>query len=241
MEKKSPKTKCPYCKSEISFDDKNCPNCGKILKGAKIIVGILMGFFALIIAIAFIVPAGNSYIAKINSATDANREEATEIYNILKESGLEEFSQIDADTSLNHLDGENTKGYRIKTSFSENVILYLDGNNKVVSLRYSDKDFYKDGKVLLNFNDYKITFDEKNEYNIDAKNKIKSILKSPSTAKFPNINNWKFGKENGEIILQAYVDSQNSFGATVRAEFQIIYSKDKIVTSLIFDGVEYIK
>ncbi len=83
--------------------------------------------------------------------------------------------------------------------------------------------------------------DEKNEYNIDAQERIKSLLKSPSTAKFPSINDWKFGKDNGIVIVQAYVDSENSFGAKLRSEFQIKYDSNKNVVSLIIDGVEYIK
>ena len=41
--------------------------------------------------------------------------------------------------------------------------------------------------------------------------------------------------------MQAYVDSENSFGAKLRSEFQIKYDKNKNVVSLIIDGVEYIK
>ena len=114
-------------------------------------------------------------------------------------------------------------------------------DNKIICIRWADKDFYRDGKVLLNFNDYLISWDEKNEYNIDAQERIKSLLKAPSTAKFPNINNWKFGKDNGIVTVQAYVDSENSFGAKLRSEFQIKYDSNKNVISLIIDGVEYIK
>ena len=40
--------------------------------------------------------------------------------------------------------------------------------------------------------------------------------------------------------MQGYDDSQNGFGATVRSTFQVTYKNNK-VTSLIFDGKEYIK
>ncbi|HGS9087754.1 hypothetical protein I6A86_08825 [Clostridioides difficile] len=51
-----------------------------------------------------------------------------------------------------------------------------------------------------------------------------------------------FSKNKEEIVVQSYVDSQNSFGATMRSEFQIIFTSDgKDVKSFIFDGKEMIK
>jgi hypothetical protein len=67
-------------------------------------------------------------------------------------------------------------------------------------------------------------------------------LKITFTAKFPNILHWAFAKNPDRILVQAYVDSQNSFGATTRSEFQVTFTSDgNDVTSLIVDGVEYMK
>ena len=79
-------------------------------------------------------------------------EEAKEIDSILDSVGLNEFEDMKADNeSLNGFEGEGSKGYRIKTSFSDNVILYLDSNNKVISIRYADTDYYRNGQVLKTF------------------------------------------------------------------------------------------
>ena len=78
---------------------------------------------------------------------------------------------------------------------------------------------------------------EKTDYQIYTQNNVKSILKSPKSADFPNINNWSFGKNNFYVVAQAYVDAQNSFGATIRSEFTFIYSvNSSTVLYAIFDG-----
>lgn len=233
---------------EQKIDKPKEKSVGKIF---AIIFGGAFGFIFLIVAIALIATGGNvepadnssKMVKEIKNSISVNNEKAQEIEDILKAVGINEIDDIKADESLNEIEGVGSKGYRIKASFSKNnnIILYVDSNNKVICIRWADKDFYRDGKALLNFDDYLITWDEQNEYNIDAQKRIKALLKAPSTAKFPSINNWKFGKDNGIVIVQAYVDSENSYGAKLRSEFQIKYDSNKNVVSLIFDGVEYIK
>jgi len=48
---------------------------------------------------------------------------------------------------------------------------------------------------------------------------VKEKLKSPSTAKFPSLDYKYQTRENHVYYIEGYVDSQNSFGATVRTEF----------------------
>ncbi len=233
---------------EQKIDKPKEKSVGKIF---AIIFGGAFGFIFLIVAIALIATGGNvepadnssKMVKEIKNSISVNNDEAKEIEDILKAVGISEIDDIKADESLNEIEGVGSKGYRIKASFSKNnnIILYVDSNNKVICIRWADKDFYRDGKALLNFDNYLITWDEQNEYNIDAQKRIKALLKAPSTAKFPSINNWKFGKDNGIVIVQAYVDSENSYGAKLRSEFQIKYDSNKNVVSLIIDGVEYIK
>lgn len=46
-------------------------------------------------------------------------------------------------------------------------------------------------------------------------------LKAPSTAKFPRLRDIKYkDNENGTYVIDAYVDSQNSFGANIRTNFR---------------------
>lgn len=49
---------------------------------------------------------------------------------------------------------------------------------------------------------------------------VSEKLKSPSTAKFAGLGEWKItSNDNKKWQVAAYVDSQNSFGGTVRTNF----------------------
>lgn len=79
-------------------------------------------------------------------------EKAEDINNVLKEVGLNNFEDIKADSELlDGFEGEGSKGYRIKTDFSDNVILYLDSSNSIICIRYADKDYYRNDEVLNKF------------------------------------------------------------------------------------------
>ena len=53
---------------------------------------------------------------------------------------------------LDGIEGERSKGYRIRTDFSDNVILYLDSNNNnIICVRFADEDYYRNGNVLKEF------------------------------------------------------------------------------------------
>lgn len=81
----------------------------------------------------------------------------------------------------------------------------------VVSNNYEEK-------LLLE--DYAFTI-----YKDSCKSLIKKNLKAPSTAEFPGFfhqDEWTYGfTENGNLIIQSWVDSQNGFGAMIRSTFQI--------------------
>lgn len=50
---------------------------------------------------------------------------------------------------------------------------------------------------------------------------VKQKLKSPSTASFPWYNDSYISLENGLIVVNAYVDAENGFGAKIRATFTV--------------------
>jgi len=114
----------------------------------------------------------------------------------------------------------------------------LDSKEKtidIVKVRY-DKTYFGELPRMA------MSISEKTDIQIHSQNVIKAILKSPSTAKFPNITEWYIAKDREKIVVQSYVDAQNSFGAFLRSQFQITYTPSgDTITSLILDGVEYIK
>jgi|GEM_PF-2704638 len=54
-----------------------------------------------------------------------------------------------------------------------------------------------------------------------AKSAVKQQLKSPSTAKFPWYSPNFVNVMNGKVVVVAYVDAENGFGAKIRADFEV--------------------
>lgn len=151
--------KCPKCGKVYNFNEVKCSNCGQVLrdrKPLKVFIGILVGviaFFVLIAVIGIAVGSGSSRDMNIiRRVANVENEKAEKIDNILSDIGIESIEDMKADSeSLDGFEGEGSKGYRIKTDFSDNVILYLDSDNNVICVRYADKDYYRNGKVLSKF------------------------------------------------------------------------------------------
>lgn len=186
--------------------------------------------------------------SKLKKATGITSEQEEKINQILLEAGFgNDIVKIEHDEVLDGGYSKDGKGYRADfkldaVSGISNVTLYFTKENDLERIRYNTKNFYKDNKVVDNVRNHVILFNEQDEYMRFCTKNIQSLLKAPSTAKFPNITHWKMSKDDGKVIIQSYVDAQNGFGAMIRSQFQfVINTKTKTVTSLIFDGQEYIK
>ena len=68
-----------------------------------------------------------------------------------------------------------------------------------------------------------VSISEKSDYQYWTQEYVKSILKSPKSANFPNVMNWAVVKNNFYVAAQSYVDAINSFGAEIRSDFTFIY------------------
>ncbi|WML35344.1 hypothetical protein [Clostridium sp. OS1-26] len=178
----------------------------------------------------------------IMKTASITKEQENEVITILKECGINKIQKIEHDSSLDGINIEGEKGYRLKAENIDNIILYITKDSKVNMVRWADNSLYENGKVISKITDFTLSNKEVSDLQVKCQNAVKSVLKSPSTAKFPNILEWKFAKNKEKIIVQSYVDSQNSFGAEVRSEFRITLSPDgNSVKSFILGGEEYIK
>ena len=213
-----------------------------ILKGC---LTILVVFFILCAGIGIIMSLTNnttnqkSGVAKYIDVTD---EQSVNIEEILKSCGIEKIKSIEHDELLDnaHIDGE--KGYRITCSDADNIILYLTSDDEVNQIRYADYDLYINNEKTAVLQDYVVSLEEMNKYQYLCQEKVKEVLKSPSTAKFPNYTEWGFKQENNIFTVQGYVDAQNGFGAEIRSNFQFVIDMDSdTIQSFIFDGQEIIK
>jgi len=157
--------------------------------------------------------------------------------------------KINPNSSLDNTHFKGEKGYDIEFSSKEHTggkaIMYKNENESVRSILWNDHVLYKEGEgILAKIGDYEVTTDEKGDLKYQSQESIKKVLKAPSSAKFPSVNEWQFSKDKDkdEVIAHSYVDSQNGFGAMIRSEFQATYTFDKTsIKSLKIDGVEYIK
>lgn len=214
---------------------------------------VIIIIFAVVVIPVMIIQLSGKGIGSLNKLVNEmniTQEQAQSIEDILEDVGVEKINAVAKDEGLDdyYLNGGTDKGYRIAyngndTNDTNNTIIINikeDGNILVIKMTMGAV-LYENGQVLDNLFNYRMTVDEQSDYQYFAQQEIKKLLKSPSTAEFPSLSEWKFSKDKGEVTLQAYVDSQNSYGATVRGEFQFKFDKDKNVISLIFEGKEYIK
>lgn len=213
-------------------------------KGCLITILIVMGFFALSIMMMVLYGPESANAPKdvsiIMQYTNSNKDQANKINEVLKQCDITNIKEIKHDEMLDNAYSGNERGYRITNDLVNNIIMYLRSDNSVYVIKYADNAIYDNNTVLSKLSDYAFTLDEKTKAQINSENMIKDFLKSPTTAKFPNINEWSFYKDKEKTIISSYVDAQNSFGVKARQEFKIILNPDgKTVKSLIIDGKEY--
>lgn len=173
-------------------------------------------------------------------ALNITAEQAENTIKILASVGIDEDVNIKHDEGLDNAHFEGEKGYRLSNRDTSNIILYMNADGTIYNIRYADNELYKEGKVVSKLGDYVLTSMQISELQVRSKEALKSVLKAPSTAKFAGVGDWKVWKQDGQIIIQSYVDSENGFGAMIRSEFQFILEDDKVI-SLIVDGKEYIE
>lgn len=200
--------------------------------GALIIVGVICVFANIISSTPTTVQSQTRDL--LLNEYNLSEQETDIIINIINECGFSNYSLEDCGE-------ENEIYYFIIKQNNSNISGGLDiKDGKVLSIDYAGNILYENGTVQHTLSEYIITSNEKVDLVYNTQEVIKAILKSPSTAKFPWVDEWKVAKKDGSTIVQGYVDSQNSFGAMIRSTFQVTYT-NSIVTSLIFDGQEYIK
>lgn len=175
---------------------------------------------------------------------DSNNINYEEITLILKECGFSKYT-IERDVSGDNIYEDNTVCYVL----TENVNNLEDINQLKADLIFKGNTIYKiylnslyelycEDKIQYTVSDFTYTFSEKSSIKTLCMNSINTLLKSPSTAQYPSISQWSISKTYGEWHIISYVDSQNSFGATIRSSFELKI-KDNQVTYFVFDGVQY--
>lgn len=239
--------KCSECHTK--FKGNVCPNCGATptKKGNRIIPLLIL--FPFLFGLAFGVNQMVQHPEKYDSSRIANKyidatvEEGKAIDIILNDCGITEVKTFEHDELLDNAHSEGETGYRLSLNGDiDNIILYLNADKTVHSLKYSIYTLYSDNTILATLQDYTFTTNELTNLQIECENKVKEILQSPSSAAFPNILEWGFLKEKNIVTIQGYVDALNGFGVEIRSEFQFIIDTDtNTILSFIFDGQELVE
>ena len=122
---------------------------------------------------------------------------------------------------------EGTFNYNIEADGYDLIVTDM-GDDFRIFIPNSNLVFYEDSKVVMttkDFNEKIINRDDANVYYIMAQEIIESCLKNPSSADFPSLvfspQDIGFKKAGNLILVQSYVDADNSFGATVREKWEV--------------------
>lgn len=213
----------------------------KTKKGHGCLIGIIV-FIIFVGAITFGIiqtinhPELYEEKSKVEEAVGCSQEEAESIEDVLKKCDITDYQDVKADEGLNGAWKKNDKGFRIEIQDGMEVLMWLNKNNKVIILKYGENMLYKKGKAKAKLTDYVLSSEEVTQWKVECQSQVKAMLKSPSSAKF---GGWKYGKNKKQIIVQGYVDDENSFGTEIRSQFQFkINRKTEAITSFIFDGQE---
>lgn len=252
--------KCPECHKKISSQAVSCPHCGHPMKKSSpqqesqaqqpapatkkpkkhrflFVFGIFLAVCFCLGMVARVLNQTPTETIYTQAGMTPEGEEA--VKNALSECDIESVDTITHDEMLDNAHFEGEKGYRISSGDTQNIILYTNSDGTVYQLKYADNILYENGAVVSSIKDYTFTIAEISSLQVACEDAVKSVLVSPSTAKFPNYTEWGFSKQNGEIIIQGYVDSENALGATLRSTFQFtLNASDNTVKSFIFDGQE---
>lgn len=145
---------------------------------------------------------------------------AKKAYKILKKKiGFKKLKYIDKMEGLTN--------YNIEADGTDIV---MTASDKVYRIFIPDSSyvFYEDGKVKLTakkFADKEIDYNDAISYYTIAKTIITENLKSPRSAHFPSFitesGDVAMSKDGDLIIVQSYVDADNSFGASIRTKWTV--------------------
>lgn len=178
----------------------------------------------------------NKNTKKISKALNINIIEASDIYKILVNCGINEIHWIEKIEDI-------TDAYYIHI---ENIVEPLKislKDKKLEYVFYGTWILYDNGKYDGKLSDYSITIDEKIVLIRLSKENININLKYPQNSKY-NENSWNITRNDNDYSVSCSVDAPNTFGMPVTHQFFLIYKKENekfTITSMECDGKYLIK
>lgn len=174
----------------------------------------------------------------INSLGLNNIDEANAVKSILDSVEVTSPTKIEHDEGLDD-NSDGTKGYRITADkIKGKVILYMNPNHTVQSVRYADNDLYTNNTVVQKMSDVTLSSDQQFYMKNTAERAISMLLKAPKTAEFSGSKDTYYYIKDGVATIEGHVDAQNSFGAQLRSTYsaQFDAKNDLKMIHLTFDN-----
>ena len=96
---------------------------------------------------------------------------------------------------------------------------------------YSNQAQFDFSNKLAKYTEENGVISEREEAILYAQSVELQLLKAPQTAVFPPLEQFRVSEANGSYIVSGHVDSQNSYGASVRTPFSLTVTKNSGVWS----------
>lgn len=170
---------------------------------------------------------------------DLTSEQETAMVDIFTQCGIGEIisaTQFQAgnDHTSYWLHDNETKAYR------DAVVVWVTNSTKALeSIHYGDYDIYVDNQVVEKITAYYVNSKDRDKYRTSTQMLINETLNFPDTADYPASREWRYGIEDGLVIVQSSVTAQNAFGVPSTLDFQVKWQNGNPV-SIIVDGREYL-
>lgn len=127
---------------------------------------------------------------------------------------------------------------KILLSFSKRAYYKLILGIALIAIVFVTYDTYQKNEAKYKDEETAIAIEKKKLYDAynHAKKAISKMLKAPLTAQFADPQKGDIVRyeilDNGKVLIKSYVDSQNSFGAMLRMEFECIVDEYGTVTNI---------
>jgi len=192
---------------------------------------------ALIFGITQIIQNPEKYQNKSTLAKtlDLNSDQEAAILEVFEKCGIGEIKKVEL-----FQEGEEHSSYNITDNEISGIVVWISNKKEIESIYFRDNDIFVNGEMISPVTAYYVNSIDKDRYRTASQEAIKQVLNYPDTAKFQGITKWKFGIEEGIIIVQSSVTAKNAFGVEDTLDFQVKF-ENSIVISLILDGIEYIQ
>ena len=160
----------------------------------------------------------NKNVEQISKTMNINKIEASNIYKILINCGVNEIHWIEKIENI-----ENAYFIHLE-NIVEPVKISLK-NNEAEYILYGTWTLYNNGKYEGNLSDYSVTIDENMLLRKITKENINANLKYAQISKY-NENSWNITRLNNDYNISCSIDTKNNFGMIVPHQFFLTYKKE---------------